>query len=68
MKIGDEILIKAKIVDFDSNPHGAAIKVEIVGFDPKSIDKGWSGGKKKEKVEFWIHRLDQPETIVKIKQ
>lgn len=65
MDIGDEILIRAKIVDFDSNPHGAAVKVEVNGFDPKSIDKGLSGGQKKESVEFWIHRLDQPATIVK---
>jgi len=67
MDIGDEVLIRAKIVDFDSNPHGAAIKVEVNGFGPKSVEKGWSGGEKKESVEFWIHRLNQPQVIVGMK-
>ena len=49
MKIGDEITIKAKIVDFDANPHGSAIQVEIAGYNS---------------LRFWIHRLDQPDVIV----
>jgi hypothetical protein len=32
MDVGEEITIRAKIVDFDSNPHGTSVKVEIKGF------------------------------------
>lgn len=52
MKIGDEISIKAKIVDFDANPHGAAIQVEISGYNS---------------LRFWIHKLDQPDVIIENK-
>ena len=35
----DEILIKGKVIDFDANPHGAAVRVEVIGYDPKeSVD------------------------------
>ena len=65
MEIGDEILIKAKVVDFDSNPHGSAIKVEIKGF----MDRENIANLKPfdEPVRVWIHRLNQPEVIVKNK-
>jgi hypothetical protein len=29
MKKGDEVLLKGKVIDFDSNPHGASIKVRL---------------------------------------
>ncbi len=54
MKIGDEILIKARVVDFDSNPHGSAVKIEIKGH----LDTITS-----PPVRLWIHRLDQPGVI-----
>ena len=65
MNIGDEIMIRGKIVNLDTNPHGEAIKVEIKGFQMEEKDTGWYKGKKQTKVGFWIHRLDQPEVIVK---
>jgi hypothetical protein len=55
MKIGDEVLIRGKIVDLDSNPQGSAIRVEIVGCKPEEKDFA---------VTFWIHRLDQPSTVI----
>lgn len=60
MEIGDEIMIKCKIVDFDANPHGAAIKVEVAGF----VDRETENKPFEDKVVFWIHRLDQPRVIV----
>ncbi|KKS95967.1 hypothetical protein A3B05_03150 [Candidatus Giovannonibacteria bacterium RIFCSPLOWO2_01_FULL_43_160] len=62
MEIGDEIVIKCKVVDFDANPHGAAIKVELKGFiDHATLSTLRAYGKS---VRFWIHRLDQPEVVV----
>lgn len=61
MDIVDEILIKAKIIDFDSNPHGSAIKVEVSGYidrDEERILKAFD-----RPVRFWIHRLDQHNVI-----
>lgn len=63
MKIGDEILIRAKMVDQDSNPRGSAIKVEVMGFVDHSQENEPFG----EIVKFWIHRLDQPNVIVEKK-
>lgn len=54
MKIGDEILLRAKIVDFDSNPHGAAIRVEIAVHE---------GTMDTPCLRFWIHRLEQPDVL-----
>ncbi len=61
MKIGDEIVIRGKIVDFDANPHGSAIKIEVEGF----IDRNTNIKPFEDNVRFWIHRLDQPKVIVK---
>jgi len=47
----DEILIKATIVDFDSNPDGSAIRVNVMGYQNKKI------------ADFWIHRLDRPTVV-----
>ena len=62
MKIGDEILIRVKVVDFDSNPHGSAVKVEV----PVYVDEEerLRINQEPKKVKFWIHRLDQPKVIV----
>ena len=60
MEIGDEIVIRGKIIDFDANPHGSAIKIEVRGFIDKDINQPLE-----KPVRFWIHRLDQPEVIVK---
>lgn len=60
MKIGDEILIKAKVVDLDSNLHGVAVKVEVQGF----VDRETMIIPFDKSVEFWIHRLNQAEVIV----
>lgn len=54
MEIGDEILIRAKVIDFDSNPHGPAVKVRIESKE-RNINP--------MKEEFWIHRLDIPHVI-----
>ena len=65
MKIGDEILIRVKVVDFDTNPHGSAVKVEIPAYiDAEDRSKMAIGG---TPVRFWIHRLDQPKVIVEKK-
>jgi len=60
MEIGEEILIRVKVVDFDSNPYGSAVKVEVVGFVDRSIENQPF----KEPLRFWIHRLNQPKVIV----
>lgn len=62
MEIGDEITIKGKVVDFDSNPHSSAIKVEVTGF----LDTDGAHNLKPfvTPVRFWIHRLDQQDIIV----
>ena len=61
---GDEVLIKAEVIDFDANPHGPAIKVKIKGF----LDRNGTNQKPfGEKVELWIHRLDQKEIIQEVK-
>jgi len=60
MEIGDEILIKAKVVNFDSNPHGVAVEVEIKGFLDSTYHQPH-----KSPVRIWIHRLDQPAVIAK---
>ena len=63
MEIGDEIIIRGKLVDFDANPHGAAINVEVKGFiDSLELSKLKPYG---ENIRFWIHRLDQPKVILK---
>ncbi len=73
MKIGDEIIIKGKIVDFDSNPHGSAVKVELSAFiDKKTLQEmirqqNQSFCPGDTKLKFWIHRLDQPDVIIKKK-
>jgi len=63
MEIGDEILIRAKVVDFDTNPHGAAVKVEVMGF----IDRSVENQPFQEPLRFWIHRLSEQQVIVKKK-
>lgn len=63
MEIGDEILIRAKVVDFDANLHGAAIKVEVMGF----IDRSVENQPFKEPLRFWIHRLEKSKVIVEKK-
>lgn len=60
MEIGDEILIKAEIIDFDSNPHGSAIKVEITGYIDR--EEGRSLKSYDRPLRFWIHRFE-PNTI-----
>lgn len=64
MKIGDEILIKVKVVDFDTNPHGSAVKVEVPAYIDAEDRSKLGGGKP---VRFWIHRVDQPKVIVEKK-
>ncbi|KAF0145083.1 MAG: hypothetical protein FD156_1194 [Nitrospirae bacterium] len=59
MKIGDEILLRAKVVDFDSNPHGAAVRVQVIGYDPEICVDSFI-----HNIRFWVHRLDQPAVIV----
>ena len=62
MKTGDEITIKVKVVDFDANPHRAAVRVEAKGFlDSEEVITIRPFGKT---VRFWIHRLNQPDVIV----
>lgn len=64
MKIGDEVLIKGRIVDMDCNPQGSAIKVVVIGSKAENKDLGWQGSEHKTSVTFWIHRLDQPKALV----
>lgn len=63
MNIGDEILVKVKVIDFDSNPHGSAIKVEVTGFIDREEERTLKAFNS-DRVRFWIHRLDQPNVIV----
>ena len=67
MEIGEEITIKAKIVDFDANPHGAAVKVEVIGYIDREERTRLEaiGSKCGDKfIKFWIHRLDQAKVII----
>lgn len=59
MEIGSEILIRAKVINLDSNPHGSSIKVEVKGFGPLH-----SSVAPNDKEQFWIHRVDIPEVVV----
>lgn len=73
MEIGDEILVKAKVVDLDSNPAGAAIKVEVLGsVDADELNRLLYGHGdtevKKNKLFFWIHWQDQPKAIIIVKK
>jgi hypothetical protein len=62
--IGDEVLIKAKIVDLDSNPiRPSAIIVELLGSSITEKDLGWKGAIHQTAVRFAIHSLDQPEVV-----
>ena len=49
--IGEKILIKATIKDYDSNPHGAAIYAEVKGNPNITYPT--------ETKEIFIHRLDR---------
>lgn len=53
---GDIILIRARVVDFDSNPHGSAIIVEVL--HTKHSVSNW------KPTRFSIHRLDQGVAII----
>ncbi len=64
MKIGDEVLIRGKIVDLDSNLQGSAIRVEVLGSKAEVEVLGWQGSERKSMLRFWIHRLDQPSTVI----
>lgn len=61
MDIGDEILLKVKIIDFDINPHGSAVKVEITGYMDR--EEGRSLKSYDKPLRFGIHRFE-PNTIV----
>lgn len=65
MNVGDEITIRAKIVDFDSNPHGASVKVEIKGF----VDNDHVECLRpfEDYVKFWIHRSGIKNVIIEEK-
>ena len=54
MNVGDEILIKGKIVDLDNNSHG--LLVEITGYVDKDEERRLEAINRP--VRFWIHRLD----------
>ncbi len=59
MKIGDRVLIKGVIVDFDANPHGSAVKVELDLEDSKHT------GALVSVTSFWVHRLEQSAMTLK---
>ncbi len=61
MNIGDKITLRAKVLDFGSNPHGASVKVEIRGF----VDSGYVDCERpfSEPVRLWIYREDVNDII-----
>lgn len=63
INIGDTILIKAKVINFDSNPHGSSIKVAIEASPDVKVNPH-----RKDGLELWIHRVEIPEVIVPLKQ
>jgi len=70
MDIGDEILIRAKIVDFDANPHGASVKVSVQGFMDKATLNELNSRNPciptgDRPLFFWIHRVDKERVIVR---
>lgn len=66
MNIGDEVWVKAKIVGFDSNPHGSAVAVEVTGHSSsyQQLFNSKENSKLNGKLHFFIHRLDQYKTIL----
>jgi hypothetical protein len=62
MKIGDRVLIKGVIVDFDTNPHGAAVKVEL------DLENSKHTGGLMGVTSFWVHRLEQSAMQLKDEQ
>ncbi|MBU0648585.1 hypothetical protein KJ969_00540 [Patescibacteria group bacterium] len=61
MKIGQEVLIKARVVDFDGNLHGASVKVEVSGFiDHSTVIRPLED----KTIKFWVHRIDKAEVIL----
>ena len=65
MEIGDEVLLRAKVVNFDANPCcWSAICVEIIGFGAEQkSEKGHNGD---DRLRFWIHRIDQSNVITNV--
>lgn len=64
--IGEEILIRVKVVNFDSNPHGCAVQIEIPGYIDDGEIQRLDRVRKlpNSTTRIWIHRLDQPKVIV----
>lgn len=65
--IGDDLLIRARVVDFDSNSHGCAVKVELPAFIDKTDRENiiqTMCTTPKPKVRMWIHHSDQAVVIV----
>ncbi len=52
MDIGDAVLVKGRIVDFDSNPHGSSVKVEL------DLEDSEHKNALAEITTFWVHRLE----------
>lgn len=61
MKIGDEVFIRAKVVNVDSNPHGSSVQVTVKGFIDRDVQPFG------EEVRFWIHRIDKEKVIQEVK-
>lgn len=57
MKVGDEILIRAKVVNVNDSKYGSFVEVEVPGIVQKSMPLG-------KTIRFSIPLKDQPKTIV----
>jgi hypothetical protein len=58
MEIGDIIHIRARVVDFDCNPHGPSVQVKVLGgFIPEQ------GKPTEDHLLLWVHSLYASSTI-----
>jgi len=65
IEVGDEVLLRAKVIGFDADPQcWSAIRVEVIGFGSgQKSEKGYQGD---NKLQFWVHRIDQPNVITNV--
>jgi len=71
MWVGDEVLLKAKVVGLENSSAESRIKVEISGLvceveNHKELCE-WRGSQGCGRVRFWIHSLDQDMILAPVK-
>lgn len=65
MKVGDDIIIRAKVVDIDNDHNGSSVKVEIKGF--MNSEDVVCLLPFEDPIRFWINRMDMDDVVVEDK-